>query len=156
MKAEGAPLRRLLELRKELRLAALGEMVQRKAALPATQEELQGQLTALQDAFGELVGLLMRVSEDDPSTLHVLGEIQRLLGKFEQPPGGAPAEEVFQRAMKSLLDQKGSAAVAGEVFEQAMGRLPRRHLGRPTEEEAKAEADLAERLRKLYKKRVLK
>ncbi len=98
----------------------------------------------------------MRVSEDDPSTLHVLGEIQRLLGRFETPPGGAPAGEVFERAMKSLLDKKGSAAVAGEVFEQAMGRIPRRHLGRPTEEEAKAEADLAERLRQLYKKRVLK
>ncbi len=156
MKAEGAPLRRLLELRKELRLAALGEMVQRKAALPATQEQLQGQLTALQEAFGELVALLMRVSEDDPSTLHVLQEIERLLGKFVEPPGTAPADEVFQRAMKSLLDKKGSAAVAGEAFEAAMGRLPRRHFGRPTEEESAEEAALAERLRQLYRKKVLK
>ncbi len=153
MKAEGAPLRRLLELRKELRLAALGEMVQRKAALPATQEELQAQLVNLQDAFRELVSLLKRVSEDDPSTLHVLQEIERVLGKFETPPGGAPADEVFQRAMKSLLDKKGSATVAGEVFEAAMGQIPRRRPGRPTDQEAKAEAELAARLQKLYRRK---
>ncbi len=158
MKVEGELLRRIFQLRKELRLQALGGIVERKAALPATQEQLQGQLTNLQDAFSELISHLLRAAEQegDAAMIQIFRETQQLLGRFETPPGGPPADEVFQRAMKSLLDKKGSAAVAGEVFEAAMGQIPRRHPGRPTEAEAKAEGELAERLRKLYQKRQLK
>ncbi len=155
MKVEGEMLRRILRLRQELRLQALGGIVQRKGSIPPSMEEVQRQLVNLQSMVVELVALLTRAAEQDGDTsmLGVLREIQRVLGKFEEPPGGAPADEVFQRAMASLSEKK---ATATDMFEAAMGQIPVRHLGRPTEKESAEEADLAERLRQLYRKKVLK
>ena len=133
--------------------------MERKAVVPPTMEQVQAQLVNLQTMFVELVGLLMRAAEKegDTSMLGVLQEIQRVLGRFEEPPGGAPdptGSAIFERAMASLSERK---EMATDVFEEAVRQIPVRHRpGRPTEQEAKAEAELAERLRKLYRKRRLK
>ncbi len=144
---------------------------------PATMAQLEAQLKELRTMLQDVLNALPKQDEDEgtPKT----AELKRRL--LEQIKNSMTGPQSVEAAIQAVQDPESigkaletldslphrtrqvigdeeflSKGTAGEDFERAMGRVPRRRLGRPTEAEAKAEAELAERLQRIYRKRVLK
>ncbi len=144
---------------------------------PPTMTQLQAQLKEIRTILQDVLNALPKQDEGEgaPTAAELKRRLLEHVKKGLTGPLGVEAAiqavqdpESIEKALETLDhlphrtrrgfgdEQPLSNTAGAKTFEQAMGQFPRRHLGRPTEEEAKAEADLAERLRKLYKKRVLK
>ncbi len=116
---------------------------------PATMAQLQAQLKELRTLLEDVLNALPKPAEESMAKLKV-----RLM---EQIKNSLTGPRSIEAAYRAAADPGGIEGLGAKTFEAAMETLPHRpRPGRPTAQEAKAEAELAAQLQKMYRKRRLK